>query len=154
MRESPYEAEDVLQALIASLLAGDQYSGGSPRSWLLIGRQAALPDDEDAGGRWTICSSIRTPSRRWSWSKAAQTPASAGRWWERCFAMSAITDETTPMARTGHGDPSYRASGCQKARPFGGRSDWLPALHGALHLRIPERRALGAATAGHRLEAC
>jgi hypothetical protein len=36
MREAPYEAEDVLQALIAkfpSLLAGDQY-GAAPRRWL------------------------------------------------------------------------------------------------------------------------
>ena len=57
MRESPYEAEDVLQALIAkfpSLLAGDQFSGGSPRRWLLIGREAALPDDTDAAGRWSV----------------------------------------------------------------------------------------------------
>ena len=57
MRQAPYEAEDVLQALIAkfpSLLAGDQYGGGSPRRWLLIAREAALPDDEDAGGRWSV----------------------------------------------------------------------------------------------------
>jgi hypothetical protein len=57
MRESAYEAEDVLQALIArfpSLLAGDQYSGGTPRRWLLVGREASLPDDEDASGRWSV----------------------------------------------------------------------------------------------------
>ena len=57
MRESPYEAEDVPQALIArfaSLLSGDQYTGSSPRRWLLIGRETALPDDEDAGGRWSV----------------------------------------------------------------------------------------------------
>jgi hypothetical protein len=57
MRESPYEAEDVLQALIAkfpSLLAGDQYSGAAPRRWLLVGREAALPDDVDAAGRWSV----------------------------------------------------------------------------------------------------
>ena len=57
MRESPYEAEDVLQALIArfpSLLAGDQYSTDAPRRWLLVGREAALPDDENAGGRWSV----------------------------------------------------------------------------------------------------
>lgn len=46
MRESPYEAEQVLQALIAkfpSLLAGDQYSGG-PRVagfWLVARQQQA-----------------------------------------------------------------------------------------------------------------
>ncbi|MFL5864041.1 MAG: hypothetical protein ACJ780_25260 [Solirubrobacteraceae bacterium] len=57
MRETPYEAEEVLQALIArfpSLLAGDQYTGGAPRRWLLVGREAALPDDQDAAGRWSV----------------------------------------------------------------------------------------------------
>src|SRR3954453_2383628 len=57
MRETPYEAEDVLQQLIAkfpSLLAGDQLGGDTPRRWLLIGREAALPDDEDAAGRWSV----------------------------------------------------------------------------------------------------
>src|SRR5262245_30490479 len=57
MRESPYEAEDVLQALIAkfpSLLAGDQIGSGTPLRWLLVGREAALPDDEDAAGRWSV----------------------------------------------------------------------------------------------------
>src|SRR4051795_2248946 len=57
LRESPYEAEDVLQALIAkfpSLLAGDQLAGESPRRWLLVGREASLPDDADAAGRWSV----------------------------------------------------------------------------------------------------
>jgi hypothetical protein len=57
LRESPYEAEAVLQALIAkfpSLLAGRQDAGDTPRRWLLVGREAALPDDEDAGGRWSV----------------------------------------------------------------------------------------------------
>jgi hypothetical protein len=57
MRETPYEAEAVLQQLIAkfpSLLAGDQFGGDAPRRWLLIGREAALPDDEDAAGRWSV----------------------------------------------------------------------------------------------------
>lgn len=57
MRESPYEAEDVLQALIArfpSLLAGDQMGSETPRRWLLVAREAALPDEEDGGGRWSV----------------------------------------------------------------------------------------------------
>jgi hypothetical protein len=57
MRESPYEAEDVLQALIAkfpTLLAGDQYAGDAPRRFRLVGREAALPDDQDGGGRWSV----------------------------------------------------------------------------------------------------
>lgn len=57
MRETPYEAEDVLQQLIAkfpSLLAGDQFGVEAPRRWLLVGREASLPDDEDAAGRWSV----------------------------------------------------------------------------------------------------
>ncbi len=57
MRESPYEAEDILQALIAkfpSLLAGDQYAGNAPRRWLLVDREVALPDDQDAPSRWSV----------------------------------------------------------------------------------------------------
>jgi hypothetical protein len=57
LRETPYEAEDVLQQLIAkfpSLLAGDQMGAATPRRWLLVGREAALPDDEDAAGRWSV----------------------------------------------------------------------------------------------------
>ena len=57
LRESPYEAETVLQALIAkfpNLLAGDQEDPDSPRRWILIGREASLPDAEDAAGRWSV----------------------------------------------------------------------------------------------------
>jgi hypothetical protein len=57
LRETPYEAEDVLQQLIAkfpSLLAGDQFGIEAPRRWLLVGREASLPDDEDAAGRWSV----------------------------------------------------------------------------------------------------
>src|SRR6202012_4410072 len=53
----PYEAEDVLQALIAkfpSLLAGDQYGDNTPRRWMLVGREASLPDDQDGAGRWSV----------------------------------------------------------------------------------------------------
>ena len=68
MRESPYEAEDVLQALIAkfpSLLAGDQYADDTPRRWLLVGRETSLPTTmtlPDAG-RSTTCFSTRTRCR-------------------------------------------------------------------------------------------
>lgn len=57
MREAPYEAEDVLQALIArfpSLLGGDQFADRVSRRWLLVGREAALPDDQDVAGRWSV----------------------------------------------------------------------------------------------------
>src|SRR5262245_59809928 len=57
MRETPYEAEEVLQALIAkfpSLLAGGLDAGEAVRRWVLVAREAALPDDEDAAGRWSV----------------------------------------------------------------------------------------------------
>jgi hypothetical protein len=57
MRETSYKAEDVLQALIAKfpgLLGGDQDVGDTPRRYLLVSREAALPDDEDAAGRWSV----------------------------------------------------------------------------------------------------
>ena len=47
----------VLQALLAKfpdLLAGDQLAGDVPRRWLLIGREAALPAEEDGGDRWSV----------------------------------------------------------------------------------------------------
>ncbi|MGE0136017.1 MAG: hypothetical protein AB7L91_09735 [Dehalococcoidia bacterium] len=57
MSESPYDSEAVLQALLAkfpNLLAGDSSGSGAARRWLLIGREASLPDDEDAAGRWSV----------------------------------------------------------------------------------------------------
>lgn len=57
MRETPYEAEHVLQTLIAkfpSLLGGEEDAGDTPRRYLLVSREAALPDDEDAAGRWSV----------------------------------------------------------------------------------------------------
>jgi hypothetical protein len=57
MVEQPYDSEDILQALIArfpSLLAGDQLDAAAPRKWVLLEREAGLPDDEDAAGRWSV----------------------------------------------------------------------------------------------------
>jgi hypothetical protein len=56
MAEQPYDSEDLLEALLAkfpSLLAGDQM-GGTPRRWLLVGREAALPSEEDGADRWSV----------------------------------------------------------------------------------------------------
>jgi hypothetical protein len=56
MTEQPYDSEDLLQALLAkypSLLAGDQM-GAAPRRWLLVGREASLPSEEDGAGRWSV----------------------------------------------------------------------------------------------------
>jgi hypothetical protein len=57
MTEAPYDSEDVLQRLLAKfpdLLAGDQMGGGEARRWVLIGRESAVPDAEDGGGRWSV----------------------------------------------------------------------------------------------------
>ena len=56
MTEQPYDAEDVLQQLLAdhpNLLVGDQ-DGDRRRRWLLVQREAGIGDDPDAGGRWSL----------------------------------------------------------------------------------------------------
>lgn len=57
MSEAAYDSEDLLQTLLAQyprLLAGDQIDSAVPREWLLITREASLPDDHDAAGRWSV----------------------------------------------------------------------------------------------------
>lgn len=57
LREQPYEAEHLLQTLIADhphLLAGDQMDPTSPRRWLLVGRETAVPSEEAGSGRWAL----------------------------------------------------------------------------------------------------
>ncbi|WP_339909879.1 hypothetical protein [Symmachiella dynata] len=57
MEESPYDSEDLLQQLLAShpdLLSGDQMDAESPRRWLLIKREMAIPSEEEGGGRWSV----------------------------------------------------------------------------------------------------
>jgi hypothetical protein len=57
MRETAYEAEADLQLLLAQhpdLLAGDQMQPTSPRRWVLIAREASVPDAEGAVGRWAL----------------------------------------------------------------------------------------------------
>lgn len=53
LTEAGYDSEDILQGLLAkypNLLAGDQVDSESPRRWLLISRETALPSEE--GGSW------------------------------------------------------------------------------------------------------
>jgi hypothetical protein len=55
MHEQPYEAESVLQALIAEhpeVLAGDDEQ--NPRSWLLVKREAGVADRPDGAERWSL----------------------------------------------------------------------------------------------------
>lgn len=57
MREQPYENEDLLQTLVEchpELLAGDQMNPASPRRWLLISREMAVPDESDGSARWSL----------------------------------------------------------------------------------------------------
>jgi hypothetical protein len=55
MREQPYEAEHVLQALLAEhpeILAGDET--GETTAWLLVRREAGIADREDGADRWSL----------------------------------------------------------------------------------------------------
>ena len=58
MPETPYAAEDVLQALLErhpDLLAGGQMTPEDPRRWALIAREQGVPDrDEATGTRWSV----------------------------------------------------------------------------------------------------
>jgi hypothetical protein len=54
MREQPYEAEAVLQQLLATypgLLSGDE---DAQRRWVLVQREHGIADAEGAGGRWSL----------------------------------------------------------------------------------------------------
>ncbi len=57
MTEQAYDSEDLLQELLEkhpNLLAGDQMDAAAPRRWLLLLREAPVPGEEGAGGRWSV----------------------------------------------------------------------------------------------------
>jgi hypothetical protein len=57
LEETVYQAEDVLQKLLADypdLLAGDQMQPSEPRRWLLITREAGIADSEGGLARWSL----------------------------------------------------------------------------------------------------
>ncbi|MBE7200295.1 MAG: hypothetical protein INR70_21160 [Parafilimonas terrae] len=57
MCASPFESEDVFQKLLAthpSLLAGEVVDPDSPRRWLLVAREQAVPGEEGGAGRWSL----------------------------------------------------------------------------------------------------
>lgn len=56
MTEQPYDAEDVLQQLLAdhpSLLVGEQ-EGDRRKRWLLVQREIGVGDEPDAASRWSL----------------------------------------------------------------------------------------------------
>lgn len=57
MTVTPYDAEDLLQALLEThpaLLAGGQMTPESPRRWALVKREQGVPDRDDSGYRWSV----------------------------------------------------------------------------------------------------
>ena len=57
MSEQAYDSEDLLQRLIAehpSILAGDQFDCVRPKRWLLIKREAGIPDASAIADRWSV----------------------------------------------------------------------------------------------------
>jgi hypothetical protein len=57
VKKSPYDTENLLQVLIEKypeLLAGDQINQDEPVRWMLIKREAGVPDGEALGDRWSV----------------------------------------------------------------------------------------------------
>ena len=56
MVETAYDSDDVLQALLAKFpdLQATNCLAAVSRRWLLVGREAALPAEEDGGGRLSV----------------------------------------------------------------------------------------------------
>jgi hypothetical protein len=57
MTETPFENEDLFQKLLAQfprILGGDQLDGSSAKRWLLVSREAGIPDVEDGSDRWSV----------------------------------------------------------------------------------------------------
>jgi hypothetical protein len=57
LAEEDYFREEELQEFLATypkLLAGEQIAPDAPRRWLLVRREMDVPDDEGAGGRWSV----------------------------------------------------------------------------------------------------
>ncbi|HEY3545489.1 MAG TPA: hypothetical protein VGK17_05290, partial [Propionicimonas sp.] len=57
MKEAAYDAEEVLQRLVADypdLLAGDQMRPAAPRRWILVEREAGIEDSQGGLARWSL----------------------------------------------------------------------------------------------------
>ncbi len=55
LREQPYDSEDILQSLLAEFpeILGES-SSEKGDCWLLIEREAAVPDADAPSGRWAL----------------------------------------------------------------------------------------------------
>ncbi len=57
MEPARFASEDDFQKLLAKfpeLLSGDQINPSSPRKWILVRREKAVPSEENGGGRWSL----------------------------------------------------------------------------------------------------
>lgn len=57
MKPGGFETEEQLQALLAKvpgLMGGDQMNPNAPRRWLLISREAGVPDRMEGADRWSV----------------------------------------------------------------------------------------------------
>jgi hypothetical protein len=57
METAHFAREADFQSLLAKfpeLLSGDQIDPSSPRKWILVRREKAVPSEEDGGGRWSL----------------------------------------------------------------------------------------------------
>jgi hypothetical protein len=57
MASAQFASEAIFQRLLAKfpeLLSGDQIDPASPRKWILVRREKAVPADDNGGGRWSL----------------------------------------------------------------------------------------------------
>ena len=125
MRPTKFETEDVFQDLLArfpDLLTDADFGEGSPRRWMLVGRETAIPDVEDGAGRWSldhlfldqdgvptlveVKRATDTRTRREVVAQMLDYAANAARWWRaddlaRTFAESCALQDVDPVVRLG-----------------------------------------------------
>lgn len=77
MEPRSFDSEDEFQLLIAKfpdLLTDADFGEGSPRKWLLVTREAMVPDRSDGSGRWSLDHLFLDPDGvpTLSWSSSAR----------------------------------------------------------------------------------
>ena len=86
MEPARFASEDDFQKLLAKfpeLLSGDQINPSSPRKWILVRREKAVPSEENGGGRWSLAILFLTRMAFQLWSRSAtdRYPTSARSRW-------------------------------------------------------------------------